>query len=697
MSHFSDEAFFVYLCNISCMKTLFRSCCLLAVFYSNSLFAQNASDHLFDKITPKDFTVQSSLVDSNTEAVILADWGKTEFEGNNKGWVSWIFKRKKRILILKKRAADLADVAISIYFKERVQSEDDREEILTDVSGTSYNLENGLVKEYKLNKKDVFVEKTDKHHKTTKFAMPAVKENTIIDISYTIKSDFEFNIPSWTFQNGRCPTLWSDYSIEIPSLLSYMSLYKMNHPLFIKKDETGHKTYSVVIKNHNGMVNTQERLSVTAEVSKSRWVMKDLPAFEYEDFVNSPENVKDYIRFQLYQVNNGEKTEDVYNTWKGTIDNLEKDEEFLEGLKQADEWATETVLKMENSGIKSQDMAKSLFEFVQNNFTCSNHNKIFITDKITDVIKNRAGNVGEINLLLVSLLRKAGMNADPALLSTTGNGKASLTYPELDGFNYLICRLKTDSINYLLDASQPRLGFGVLDKSCYNDFARVIASDSAVIPLKAAALIEKKYVNIQLTKQPSGFLHGEASVIYGMDKSLQLRRQIVNNTTSYLKNKEKELSNEVIHFSNGKIDSLNQNELPLNFHYQVELQQPNADIIYIKPFLLEGYTVNMFPYHIRKNPVELPFASDDIYSFVMELPAGYSLEELPKSAKIDLNEKDAVFEFKVSSDYKSYVMVKSRLKFNTVFYDKGDYENLITFYAAIMKKFQEMIVLKKKP
>ena len=80
----------------------------------------------------------------------------------------------------------------------------------------------------------------------------------------------------------------------------------------------------------------------------------------------------------------------------------------------------------------------------------------------------------------------------------------------------------------------------------------------------------------------------------------------------------------------------------------------------------------------------------------MELPAGYSLEELPKSAKIDLNEKDAVFEFKVSSDYKSYVMVKSRLKFNTVFYDKGEYENLITFYAAIMKKFQEMIVLKKK-
>jgi hypothetical protein len=288
------------------------------------------------------------------------------------------------------------------------------------------------------------------------------------------------------------------------------------------------------------------------------------------------------------------------------------------------------------------------------------------------------------------------MNADPAILSTTGNGKPSPNYPEMEVFNYLICRLKTDSAVYLLDASQPRLGFGILDKSCYNDFARVIASDSTLIPLKAASLIEKKYLNILLTKQPSGFLQGVASVTYGMDNSLQLRRQIGNDSINYLKNKEQELSNDAIHFSKGKIDSLHDNELPLNFHYHVELQQPNTDIVYIKPFFLEGYTANIFPYTKRKNPVELPFTTDDIYSFTMELPAGYSLEELPKSARINLNDQDAVFEFKVSSDYKSYVTVKSRLQFKTIFYDKGEYENLIAFYAAILKKFQEMIVLKKK-
>ena len=680
------------------MKNLLCICCLLAILYSNNnLFAQNASDHLFDKITPKDFTVHSPVVDSNTEAVILADWGKTEFEGNSKGWVSWIYKRKKRILILKKKAVDLADVAIRMYFKEKYHSYEDKEEVITEVSGTTYNLDNGTVIETKLNKKDVFVEKTDKHHNTTKFAMPAVKENSIIDISYTIKSDFEFNIPSWTFQNGRIPTLWSDYSIEIPSLLSYMSVYRMNHPLFIKKDETGHKTYTVIVKNPGALIATEQSLSVMAEVSKYRWVMRDLPAFENEEFVNSPENLKDYIRFQLYQTYNGEKTDNVFNTWKKTIENLEKDENFLDGLKLADDWATETLSKIEKSGIKSQNLARSIFEYVQNNFICSNHNKIFITDKITNVIKTREGNVGEINLLLISLLRKAGMNADPAILSTTGNGKASTNYPELEGFNYLICRLKTDSLDYLLDASQPRLGFGILDKSCYNDFARVIASDSAIIPLQAASLNEKKYTYIQLTKEPLGFLHGVASVTYGMDKSLQLRRQIANDSVNYLKENEQELSNDMIHFSHGKFDSLNQNEFPLNIHYQVELQQPNADIVYIKPFSLEGYTTNMFPYSIRKNPVDLPFTSDEVYSFTMELPAGYSLEELPKSAKISLNEQDALFEFKVASDYKSYVMVRSRLQFKTILYNKSEYDNLINFYAAILKKFQEMIVLKKKP
>ena len=105
----------------------------------------------------------------------------------------------------------------------------------------------------------------------------------------------------------------------------------------------------------------------------------------------------------------------------------------------------------------------------------------------------------------------------------------------------------------------------------------------------------------------------------------------------------------------------------------------------------------MFPYSIRKNPVDLPFTSDEVYSFTMELPAGYSLEELPKSAKISLNEQDALFEFKVASDYKSYVMVRSRLQFKTILYNKNEYDNLINFYASILRKFQEMIVLKKKP
>ena len=57
------------------------------------------------------------------------------------------------------------------------------------------------------------------------------------------------------------------------------------------------------------------------------------------------------------------------------------------------------------------------------------------TDKgVRKAYKDRVGNVAEINLILTSMLRFAGLNANPVLVSSRGNGIP--IFPTTNGFDY---------------------------------------------------------------------------------------------------------------------------------------------------------------------------------------------------------------------------------------------------------------------
>ena len=128
-------------------------------------FSQDKPPITFGKISPADFDLpKSAVIDSNTNAVIVADIGSTSFVGNRKGWFSYVFKRRTRIKILNKKGFDAATVAERLYVNH-----DDKEE-LNDVAGSTYNLENGKIVETKLAKNEVFEDKIDKNHFEKKFS-----------------------------------------------------------------------------------------------------------------------------------------------------------------------------------------------------------------------------------------------------------------------------------------------------------------------------------------------------------------------------------------------------------------------------------------------------------------------------------------------------------------------------------------------
>src|SRR6185369_1819129 len=67
-----------------------------------SVLAQERTNVKFGDVTEKDFAVKTYSIDSNANAVVLADIGSSSIEGNTKGWFSIASKHFKRAHILNK-------------------------------------------------------------------------------------------------------------------------------------------------------------------------------------------------------------------------------------------------------------------------------------------------------------------------------------------------------------------------------------------------------------------------------------------------------------------------------------------------------------------------------------------------------------------------------------------------------------------
>ena len=196
---------------------------LIFIFSFSGLHAQDTLKISFGRINADDFTKPLPITDTGANAVIIADIGRTYFEGNKMGDMDMVFKRFIRVKILNRNGLGIGQFAMGVelsthYYAELSNSRGVAESV-TDLHGSTFNLENGIIRETKLDTASIFEEKVVGELTGKKFAMPALKEGSIFDVSYTERSIFHDQLKSWNFQS-EVPCLWSDYQIRIPDGIS---------------------------------------------------------------------------------------------------------------------------------------------------------------------------------------------------------------------------------------------------------------------------------------------------------------------------------------------------------------------------------------------------------------------------------------------------------------------------------------------
>jgi hypothetical protein len=669
----------------------FLSLFTLFVFVAVTGTAQKkkANELKFGEIKVADFDPSVHSFDSTADAVVLYDKGNSFFRGTNNGWFALVYERHQRIKVISKNGKDAGDFIISQYKSNNTEEKIDK------LKASTFNLENGVVVETKLNSKDIFTDRLNKKYSLTKFGMPNVKEGSIIDVTYTIVSDFLFNLQPWTFQR-QYPVVHSEYTTSIPEFFAYVTLTQGYIPFTDKQVKSFVNNYTV-ISSGNFAGSRPERTDLTTNETEITWIMKNVPALKSEPFTTTLDNHVSKISFQLseYRFPN-QAPQPVMSTWLKVGETLMKDEEFGASLNKNNNWLDDDVKKITAGASTDLEKAKALYNHMREKFSISTRGGIYMSDNPRTIWKNMKGNVTDANLMLVMLFHVAGLKCDPVLLSTRSNGVTNDMYPLMDQYNYVICRSNIDGKIYHLDATEPLLAFGNLPLICYNGHARIISEMPAPIYLFADSVKESKTTMITLFGSEEKPWEGLVNSRPGIYESLGIREKVKDKGVEAIEGDIKNALPAESEVKKLEIDAKNECDKPLAVSYLVDLESlKDEDIIYLNPLLGERTKENPFSAAERQYPVEMPYTFKETILTNIKVPAGYMVDELPKQARVKLENDEGIFEYLIQHEDES-IQLRCVLEIKRANFEAEQYEMLRNFFTYVVNKQNEQIVFKKK-
>jgi hypothetical protein len=113
------------------------------------------------------------------------------------------------------------------------------------------------------------------------------------------------------------------------------------------------------------------------------------------------------------------------------------------------------------------------------------------------------------------------------------------------------------------------------------------------------------------------------------------------------------------------------------------------------PHLFLREETNIFVSESRLYPIDFRDLIDRTVVCTLEIPEGYTVEELPATKPSQLQGNGAKCTFSTTVNGNK-IMVMSKLIFNKAFFLPSEYAGLREFYGKLVAKKGENIVLKKK-
>lgn len=630
--------------------------------------------------------------DPSAAAVILCDFGVSRIDYGREQF-EVIFERTLRVKILKKEGLEWGDLEIPYYSpkiggKERISS----------IKGITFNLENGKVVSTKLSKEGIFDSQENEYWKETKVSMPQVREGSVIDITYSISSPYLFNFRDWQFQY-TIPVKWSEYRARFIEYFDFKRYMQGYVPMQVDETSSGVQSFTVVQSSEikpgmGGGRTSSSSETFTAKYMQHRWAVGDVPAFKEEPYISTTNNYVSRINFELA----GERWpnrpyKNLLGSWSKINEQMITSEHFYRRVQGSNFLQKEVDVIIAGTG--SDDVfakVSAIHSYVRRNVKWNGFYAKFANNTFRKILDDQKGTTADVNLLLTSMLKKAGVDAEPVLVSTRNHGFIRKQFPIADQFNSVISRVKIGDQLYLLDATDAYLPAGALPERCLNGQGWVVSKENAGWISLEPTLKTKTQTSIVAELTNDDQLVGTIERQLEGYAARNERAKFFRDSLEYKQKLSKGYDWEISELA---LENARQLSEPLVVKNSFELDlEPSGNLTYVSPVMIKMWDENPFKVEKRDYPVDFASPISETVLVKFKLPPGTIVEESPESKVIALPNKGGRFTYNVTVSG-SEVTILNKLDINKTIFNQEEYPYLREFVEQYLQSQQQVFVLKK--
>ncbi|WP_353779589.1 DUF3857 domain-containing protein [Winogradskyella sp. 3972H.M.0a.05] len=670
------------------MRTFFTLALLLI---ATSIHSQNFK---FGKVSKQELESQASEINPNADAEILYKSERIYYRFDKQEGFTQVREVQMRVKIYNKEGLDRANYSVRLYNESTTKRTK-----LFGIKGYTYNLNNGKVEKTKLKNEGIFDEEVNEYWKKASFALPNVKEGSVVELKYEMESPF-IGVIDDIYLQDLVPIKKLDIRVRIPEFFNFKKTINPKaafYPNFV--DSTVDRKETITNANRSDGYVTQTSFSSSDFEFKENITdinLENIPPLKQENFVD---NLNNYIakmvwEYTFYKSPRGQIT-DYSSNWDKIAKTIYRSEGFGGELAKASYYESELDAAL--SGISDpMQRAATVFLFVKSKVKWNGYIGKFVNDGVKKAYKEGSGNVAEINLMLTSMLRHAGLNANPVLVSTKANGIPITA--TLDGFNYVVSVIEIPNGTILLDATDPYCIPNLLPERAMNWRGRLIrknGSSTWISLQQSSPSVETKSINYKINPDLSveGKIRDHCTLHYAQNMRKRELKLTTEEKIEKLEDRDIELVVENLEVQNEK-EVTKPYVKKFDFSSE-ELIEEIGDKLYVSPLLF--YTIEETPFkeETRDYPIDFVHPFSQNYMVNIMLPEGYEVESLPESVSYKLSEDNI-------SDYKytimqngNYIQLRIGFNFNYSFVPANDYTAFRQYFNAYIEKISEKIVLKR--
>lgn len=599
----------------------------------------------FGKVSLEELKMTHYAKDSTASAVILYDRGY--FNGTEHK-----FTRHVRLKILKAAGTNAANFTLKTPMKSFID-------------GYTYNLEHGALQKTKLENAQIYNEEIVHGYDLYKVFFPNVRVGSIVELEYSHDAlPFE-----WRFQEN-IPVAFNELILEPTRYIAY------------KKVFYGFEKVKEVKPNH--------------------WVAEHIPPVRQEPHMNQYSNFVTRFQFDIESVSVSNWFVSYYkdfSTWEMVGKRLMELQNFG-GIVNDSPFLNEKGRELRRSTATPMEKVNEAVKFVRDNIKWNNEVGV-VADKSfrEEFNRSHSGSGSTINLLLISLLKKAGLTVYPVVLSTRENGMINPLSSSINKLNYVVAYVKHDKLTMLVDAASPHVVPGVLPEHCLNQTGWAIYSDEAGELLDfspSRGHVQKHFIHIK----PKGTeLVAEVSRTYEDYAFLEWIKKYedAGSAAEYEQDVKSQISDvDVTSFTLGAIDK---DKLTVTEKMSVSLSNSEYMDDLGNEWLINPYVcselINPFTSASRQFPIDFIYPRKRSIVISMSLPSGYELKGLPQSSRINAADDRLRFSFLCNASG-NVLNIRCDIVIDDNVFTEADHDVIREFHSAVIKKLNESIQVIKR-